>query len=259
MRLSVRPDRDAYGCDATRRQTRGFSCERWTRDSELALGWTPAAPRGSHRSGDEGRANGRRSSHMFGLFGGRIAILWSPRLRHSRSRGTTRSRARELVNRAFRRLPPKDYADPRLDAHSRPEGSYVRWNISKHALPRVLSSPGLSEIRIPRLLAHARVLRTRSFAVPPRAWHAAQAPILDPGTAKSLAHRLAAHAPRRLIADGRTRGTLAESGPNRSLPLDTGMPPSYKVAYQAIYLFLWWSNFYTGQTHVVNGVYGRTS
>jgi hypothetical protein len=46
---------------------------------------------------------------------------------------------RTLGDRTFRRLHSANHADPHMDEDSGAEGDHVLWNLSEHAVPRVLS------------------------------------------------------------------------------------------------------------------------
>ena len=65
---------------------------------------------------------------------------------------------RTLVERTFRRLQSRNHADPCLDADGGAEGNHVLRDIPEHAMPRILPPPRLSEVRVPRFMAHSRLL-----------------------------------------------------------------------------------------------------
>src|ERR1019366_9302101 len=101
-----------------------------------------------------------------------------------------------LVDGAFRGLPSGKEADPRVDAHGRPEASHLVRDVSRDALPRVLPPPRLRTVRISGHAPHAGILRTRRRTLPPRAVCASQTPFLGPAAERPLEDRLATHEPR---------------------------------------------------------------
>ena len=74
-----------------------------------------------------------------------------------------------------------------------PEAGHLVRNISEHDLPRVLPSPGLRTVRIPRFLAHARFLRAGGCPVPSSARDAAARALLGARGARTVADQLAAN------------------------------------------------------------------
>ena len=106
---------------------------------------------------------------------------------------STARAGKPLGDVAFRGLPSGKEADPRLDAHGRPEASHLVRHVSLDALPRVLPPPGLRTIRIPGHAPHAGILRTRRRTLPPRAVYASQTPFLGAAAKRPLEDRLATH------------------------------------------------------------------
>jgi hypothetical protein len=98
---------------------------------------------------------------------------------------------RKLGKRAFRGLQSRDHVDPRMDADGGAEGDHLFRNISEHSLPRVLSPPRFSAVRISGFMAHSRFLRAHRCAIPPRAGNIAKAIVLVASSGRALADRLA--------------------------------------------------------------------
>jgi len=100
---------------------------------------------------------------------------------------------RTLGNRTVRRLQSLLDADPGMDEDCGAEGDHVLWDIPQHPVPRVLPPSGLSEVRVPRFMAHSRILRASRCALPPCAGDAAKKTILGTSIGWSMADRLAAN------------------------------------------------------------------
>lgn len=78
----------------------------------------------------------------------------------------------------FGGLQSRNHADPGLDADGGAQESHVIRHVREHSLPRVLPSSRFSEVRIPRLMAHSRVLRASRCALPSCTGNAAEATVL---------------------------------------------------------------------------------
>ena len=122
------------------------------------------------------------------------SFLWRLKATGSGPGSPSAARAgKPLGDGAFRRLPSGKEADPRLDAHGRPEASHLDRHVSLDALPRVLPPPRLRTFRISKHGPDAGILRTCRRTLPPRAVYASQTPFLGSAAERPLEDRLATH------------------------------------------------------------------
>ncbi len=129
----------------------------------------------------------------------RVAVLQSSCLRLPRACSQTVASARTMDDRTFRGLHSRNHADPGLDALGGAQGGHVIRHVREHSLPRVLPSSRFSEVRIPRLMAHSRLLRASGCALPSCERNAAEEALLDTNDWRAVAHRLAADESGRVI------------------------------------------------------------
>ena len=104
-----------------------------------------------------------------------------------------RVRENRWATELFGDYPSGKEADPRVDAHGRPEASHLVRDVSRDALPRVLPPPRLRTVRISGHAPHAGILRACRRTLPPRAVAASQTPFLGPAAERPLEDRLATH------------------------------------------------------------------
>src|SRR5438132_4507656 len=143
------------------------------------------------RIGNEGWSYCGCPPRLRRLFECRIGVLQSPCLWHPRACSKAAPSPRELEHRAFRGLHPRSHVDPGMEADGSAQGSHVVRYIPKHALPRVLPSSRFSEVRVPRLMAHAGILWAGCRVIPPCARNTAERALLGARDRRSLANRLA--------------------------------------------------------------------
>ena len=105
-------------------------------------------------------------------------FLRSPCLRCPGPCSPTAASSRTVDDRTLRGLQSRNHADPGLDADGGSQGSHVIRYVREHALPRVLPSSRFSEVRIPRLMAHSRILRASGCALPSCERNATEATVL---------------------------------------------------------------------------------
>ena len=86
---------------------------------------------------------------------------------------------------------PETHADPFVDANGGAQGSHVIWDVSEHALPRVLPSSRFSPIWFLRLVAYTGFLRAYGGALPSCERNAAETTLLGSSAGWTLADRLA--------------------------------------------------------------------
>jgi hypothetical protein len=67
-----------------------------------------------------------------------------------------------------------------------------RRDIAQHPVPRVLPPSGLSEVRVPKFMAHSGLLGASRSPIPPGAGDAAKEAVPGTSVRRSLANRLAA-------------------------------------------------------------------
>src|SRR6266852_6028702 len=111
-----------------------------------------------HRIGYGGWKECRRPSCLRGVSESRIRVLQSPQLWHPRACIKAFASSRKLEYGAFRGLHSRNNADPGLDAEACAEGNHFVRNVPEHTMSRILPPSGLPEVRIPRLMAHSRIL-----------------------------------------------------------------------------------------------------
>ena len=79
-----------------------------------------------------------------------------------------------------------------VDANGGAEGGHILRYVREDALPRVLSPSRFPEVRIPRLVAHTRLLRAGGCALPSCEGNPAEEAVLGTRDGRTLANRLAA-------------------------------------------------------------------
>jgi hypothetical protein len=117
-----------------------------------------------------------------------LRCLWRPQIPFSQP---THSRAWNL--RTLWRLRPRLHAHSSADADCGSQGSQVIRYVREHSLPRVLPSSRFPEGRIPRLMAHPRILRASGCALPSFERNATEATVLGARDTGAMADRLATH------------------------------------------------------------------
>src|SRR5438477_13198234 len=78
-----------------------------------------------------------------------------------------------------------------MDADGGAQGGHVIRHVREHSLPRVLPSSRFSEVQIPRLMAHSRILRASGCALPSCERNATEATVLGASDTGAMADRLA--------------------------------------------------------------------
>ena len=129
---------------------------------------------------------------MCGVSIGCIWFLHGSPARHPGACGPPASSSRRrLGDRIVRGLPSRNLTHPSLDADRHPETSHLVRHVPQHPLPRVLPSPRLPALRVATVVAYTRLLRAYCCALPPRARHSSETPVLGASARRALADQLA--------------------------------------------------------------------
>src|SRR6266568_719555 len=171
----------------TPKEPRRIPRTRPPQDAKPATQRKPTSDGEASGIGDEGGQPPRCPNRLRRISGDGRRFLHSPELRHPGARGKTVASPGELRDGTVRCLYPRDHAHPRLDANGGAQRGHVIRHVPEHTLPRVLSSSGLSAVRIRRLMAYSRILRAGGCALSPCARNTAKTVILGADVGWSLA------------------------------------------------------------------------